>query len=223
MSTVEWEQPLISVDVVPVKLNKLTREINIILGKRKFEPAKGEAALPGVLLLPNERATEAAMRALQSKVSIPEDEVAFLKDVGIADNPDRDPRGPSLSVVMLAVVNNSFNPEDEDVEVLTLKDFSSKTLPFDHSAIVVKALKYLDSLLMTDREASKAFLGAEFRTTDLHAAFTELHHVSGSTVSIPDLSNLSRTLKSNAWLATSTTTSTGTKGRPASSWVFADK
>ena len=221
MTNREWEQPLISVDVVAVKLNKVTRELNVFVGKRQYEPNKGKLALPGVLLLPNERAIEAAQRALDAKVSIPASAVLTLRDVGIVDNPDRDPRGPSLSVVMLAIVDNDFEVDDEKAQLFTSKELETTELPFDHNSIVRKALGYLDSLLMSDKEATKSLLGEVFKTTELHTAFVELHSISGSTASIPDLSNLSRTLKSNPWFESQTAeASTRPKGRPASAWGF---
>lgn len=217
----KWEQPLISVDVVAVKLDKISRELCIFVGQRNFEPNKGDFALPGVLLLPGERAMDAAHRALSTKVQIPDSEVVVLRDIGIVDNPDRDPRGPSLSVVVLAIVDNDFNVDDENVKMLTLKALEETALPFDHGSIIKKALSSLDSLLMTDKEITKALLGQEFTTTELHSAFAQLHSISGSIVSIPDLSNLSRSLKSNPWVSQSLTSLTSkSKGRPASTWSF---
>jgi 8-oxo-dGTP diphosphatase len=217
----KWEQPLISVDVVAVKLDKASRKLNIFVGQRQFEPNKGEFALPGVLLLPNERAMDAAQRALTAKVEIPSTAVVSLHDVGIVDNPDRDPRGPSLSVVVLAIIDNTYQTEVENVKLITPETLSAKELPFDHNSIITKALSSLDSLLMTNKEVTQALLGNVFSTTELHAAFSQLHALSGSTVSVPDLSNLSRSLKSNPWVSQSTISSTGkTKGRPASTWSF---
>lgn len=216
-----WEQPLISVDVVPVKLNKATRQLEVFVGKRQFEPNMGDFALPGVLLLPNERAHEAAFRALETKTSIPQSAITVLRDVGIADNPDRDPRGPSLSVVMLALVDNDFVVDSPNVNIVTVANLDTTALPFDHATIIRKALTYLDSLTMSDKEATRGLLGNIFKTTDLHASFTELHSVSGSTAAVPDLSNLSRTLKNNLWFESTTVKETPkAKGRPASGWGF---
>jgi len=221
MTTQNWDQPLISVDVVPIRLNKANKSIEIFLGRRQYEPSKGEFALPGVLLSPHERVAEAAQRALNSKVSASESVVRLITDVGIADNPDRDPRGATLSIVNLAILGDEYAPQDEDITSIIVSDLADTKLPFDHNGLVAKALSQLDALLMNDKDASKALLGDTFRTTDLYSAFVELNKVTKSTSSVPDLSNLSRTLKNSPWLVAQVglTSSTG-KGRPSSQWAW---
>lgn len=221
MTTANWEQPLVSVDVVPIRLNKATRQIDVFLGRRKNEPYLGEFALPGVLLSPHERVNEAASRAITEKLEASVDDVRFVKDVGVADNPDRDPRGATLSIVHFAVLGDSYVANDNLVETVPLHDIKGFSLPFDHNTLVEKALAQVDAFLMVDKETSRAVLGDTFRTTDLYVAFTELHKVTNSPTGIPDLSNLSRSLKNSDWLHSETAPRTSTtKGRPASQWAW---
>jgi 8-oxo-dGTP diphosphatase len=222
MSTQNWEQPTISVDVIPVRFNKATKSIEIVLGRRQFEPHLGDLALPGVLLSPHERVSEAASRALATKAFIPVEAVKLIKDVGIADNPDRDPRGATLSIVNLAILDDAYVlPERDDVETFNLSDVTGLKLPFDHSTLIIKALTQLDASLMNDKEATRSLLGDTFRTTDLHSSFVQLNDITGSTAGTPDLSNLSRTLKSSPWLTTQAGPKpTSGKGRPSSVWAW---
>lgn len=221
MTTTNWEQPLVSVDVVPIRLNKSTRQIDVFLGRRKNEPYLGELALPGVLLSPHERVNEAGIRALTEKLEASVEDVRFVKDVGVADNPDRDPRGATLSIVHFAVLGDDYVVNESIVEAISLHDIKATSLPFDHNALIEKALAQVDAFLMVDKDTSKAVLGDTFRTTDLYVAFTELHKVTNSPTGIPDLSNLSRSLKKSDWLRSEEAPRTSTsKGRPASQWAW---
>lgn len=80
-----WLMPNISIDVVPFTI--VDNVVGVMLGKRLFEPFLNEFALPGVLLLQDERIDEAAYRALNVKLSTPMSRVKFLSDAGVFDNP----------------------------------------------------------------------------------------------------------------------------------------
>jgi len=225
METQAWEQPLISVDVITVKLDKSDGHLKIFLGLRKNEPFKDTYALPGVLLSPHERVSEAATRAVTSKALIPEDKIRAVRDIGISDNPDRDPRGATLSVVNIAVIDSSFDVNgSDDVKLVNVADIADLGLPFDHENLVLKALAQLGSLLMTDAEISKALLGDEFRTTELYDTYNDLNLVLPATVAKPDLSNLSRRLKTTRGITAKpvdeTSLTASGRGRPSSVWIW---
>ena len=225
MSEQTWEQPLISVDVVAVKLDKKEGQLKVFLGLRKFEPFKDAYSLPGVLLSPHERVIEAAHRAVITKVLIPDSAIRTIRDIGISDNPNRDPRGATLSVVNMAIIDSDFDAVGtEDVKLVSIDDISAEDLPFDHENLVLKALTQLGALLMNDKEISKALLGDEFKTTELYDVYASLWSFMPSVITAPDLSNLSRRLKTTRGItaksAESTTSLTSSRGRPSSSWTW---
>jgi len=219
-----WEQPLISVDVVAVKFDKADNgRIKFFVSRRTNAPYAGELALPGVLLS-HERVSEAAVRALTTKIGVKENDIRIVRDIGISDNPDRDPRGATLSIINLAVIEDSFIPLNEDVELVSVYNLDTFKLPFDHTNLIRKALSQLESLLMNDKEMSKALLGDEFRTTDLHSLYSQLVDVAEDSPVVPDLSNLSRRLKNTNGIqskeVTVTSLASSGRGRPSSVWTW---
>jgi 8-oxo-dGTP diphosphatase len=226
-----WEQPLISVDVIPVRLDKVNQRLNIVLAKRLYEPFLGVNALPGVLLTPSERVSEAAMRALESKAGIHETQVKLLTDVGVSDNPDRDPRGATLSVIFLAVLDSDTVISKEGVHEVDVTTLGSTSLPFDHANLIHKALVALEERLFEDKQTTQALMGTTFKTKDVQVAYTSLATVTNRREE--NQSNLSRKLRLTGWLteassessaqtftANLTSTSSGRRGRPSVSWSW---
>jgi 8-oxo-dGTP diphosphatase len=225
MNEQKWDQPLISVDVIAIKLDKQEGKLKVFLGLRKFEPFKGTYSLPGVLLSPHERVAEAAQRAVNTKALVLDSAIRAIRDIGISDNPDRDPRGATLSVVNLAVIDSDFTVSNsEDVKLVAIDEINAGDLPFDHENLLLKALTQLGSLLMSDKEVSKALLGDQFRTTELYDAYADLSSALPDVIAAPDLSNLSRRLKTTKGIAAksaeSVTSLTSSRGRPSSSWAW---
>lgn len=220
-STITWDQPLIAVDVIPYTLDPITRKLGVVVSKRKHAPNTGDFALPGVLLLANERAHVAAERAIKTKIN--EDiNITFIRDIGVADNPDRDIRGPSLSVLFLAVVENIV--ETDDVKVVPIEDTAAYAFPFDHNNLIARATKVINSYVLADKEATKALVGESFRTTDMFTVLDSLHKVTGDGLA-PDPSNLSRRLKGTEWVSKVDQTealalTSSSKGRPSTYWSF---
>lgn len=208
------QQPLVSIDTVPLVLRD--GHWSVILGIRELEPYAGLAALPGVLLRPMERLEEAALRALSTKVNVSEESVLFLMNTGAFDNPDRDPRGPTLSIAHVAVID----PEDEPEGVVHHLLTGNADLPFDHSAIVMSAAKAVLDALWINEPLTRALLGEKFSTADVARLMRELS-VSASE-NEPDTSNLGRELAKNPRLVKADVPAAPTgKGRPAAAWSWA--
>lgn len=208
------QQPLVSIDTVPLILRD--GRWRVILGVRELEPYAGQAALPGVLLRPMERLGEAALRALASKVSVSEENVRFLMNTGAFDNPDRDPRGPTLSIAHVAVIDPEDEPEGAVYQLLT----AGTELPFDHSAIIVAAAKAVLDALWINEPLTRALLGEKFSTADVARLMRELSL--GAAVDEPDTSNLGRDLARNPRLVKAgAPAAPAGKGRPAAAWTWA--
>jgi 8-oxo-dGTP diphosphatase len=226
----EFELPNISVDVVPVTLNPFSGKLEVILGKRIFEPNLGELALPGVLLTPHERLDEAAYRALEKKLDLPKSSVTELIDLGTFDNPDRDPRGATVSIAKLAVIS-SFPLDDfaGNVGSVPIEEIANDSfaLPFDHNSIVLAASKLLAEKMLFNKAITKAVLGDTFTTKTLRNILIQLEETNDEESIIYDASNLTRQLKGTKWVAmvedketvTSLTASTS-RGRPSRVWTW---
>lgn len=215
MTTNLPQQPLVSIDTVPVILRD--GHWHVVLGVREYEPFAGQAALPGVLLRPMERLEEAARRALLTKVNVSEENVLFLMNTGAFDNPDRDPRGPTLSIAHLAVID----PEDEPAGAVYRALTATGDLPFDHAAIIMSAAKAALDALWVNEPLTRALLGEKFSTADVARLMRELS--AAADVNEPDTSNLGRDLAKNPRLVKAGTPAAPTgKGRPAAAWAWAE-
>jgi 8-oxo-dGTP diphosphatase len=226
----EFELPNISVDVVPVTLNAYSGKLEVLIGKRIYEPNLGEFALPGVLLTPHERLDEAAYRALEKKLSIPASYVVELIDLGTFDNPDRDPRGATVSIAKLAVISSA--PEGSTAAGVTSIPIDeiandSYALPFDHNSIVLAASNLLAEKMLFNKAITKAILGDTFTTKTLRNVLVQLQETEKGENIIFDASNLTRQLKGTKWVemvedketVTSLTASTS-RGRPSRVWTW---
>lgn len=155
------EQPLISIDVVAVRTHH--DQIEYALHRRPFEPYIGDLALPGVLLLPGERVLEAAQRAITSKLQIDGNSVLHISQVGVFDETNRDPRGATISLSYIAVID----PDAANgAEWFSLWHEVIPSLPFDHNSIIDSSLTALSERLWHDWGFTRAILPNPFTTSE---------------------------------------------------------
>lgn len=209
------DQPLISIDVVALRLNRAAKTIEVALAERKFSPAEGALALPGVLLLAQERLAAAVERALASKAGIPRDLILATGDVGVFDTPGRDPRGPTLSITRYAIVAPDFIPGD-GVKMVPLSDATA--LPFDHDTIVRRTARVAHDQLWVDHDFTKALIGQAFTVSDAANAHDALSAIVGA--AMIDRKNANRLLTGNPWLSDPKPGVARGEGRPARIWDF---
>lgn len=218
MTEQTWHQPLIAVDVVALAYNKEQKSLKYALGERNHEPFKGVFALPGVLL-DRESAENAAFRALKTKLGVNPESVLYLKDIGVTDNPERDERGPSLSIIYVAVIkDDALDADISKTEVLNQRNHPE--LPFDHSSILDRAVKYVTDTILVDEELTKALTGRIFKTSDVFNILSGLNGFNPTSTETPDASNLSRKLKSMGWFDKLEKYSSEGRGRPSSAWEY---
>lgn len=212
-----YEQPLVSVDVVPLWIAG-DGALHVTLGRRLNEPFRGELALPGVLM-GRERSIDAAGRALRTKVGIDPSAVT-LRDAGVFDAFERDPRGPTMAIAKLGVGPQRDLAGGEHAEAHPLHELPA--LPFDHAAIIRAAVGTLGSLLWTDREVARALLGPEFTTRTATAVQSRLEQAAGQPVRA-DASNMKRRLLALGWCTPTDRTALpeGGTGRPSTVWEWA--
>lgn len=206
----ENKQPLIAIDVAPLHFDGET--LNVILGKRQYEPFQGEYSLPGVLLILNETLKEAAERAIRTKIGYTSMSVTPIKQVGTYDNSDRDPRGPTISVLSYGIVREVI-ANHQDSLAFPVKNI--QTLPFDHNELLKSAIERLAETAFTDEATLKSLLGKTFTTASARKLANELNIEMNQT-------NITRFLRGIPFIQESegTALTPGQKGRPSKVWSF---
>ena len=193
---------LVSVDVIALRYNPELRRVEMATKPRTTEPFLGKPALPGVLLQEGERLAAAAHRAVTTKVGF---DVSALGQLTVFDQPNRDPRGYSLSVAMWAV-------GDGDADWYGFDDVPR--LAFDHNVMLFECRPLLVDMLWRDLEFTQALTGAEFPVS---AAVGISHTLSGIA---PDRGNLNRRLASLRGLNVSNKRVVLGRGRPGTVWEW---
>ena len=110
----------------------------ILLVQRGREPFAGSWALPGGFVDEGERVLDAAARELDEETGVG---VASLMLLGVYDTPGRDPRGWTVSVAFLGVLERELAAHGAD-DANDAAWFDLAALPklaFDHDAIVAAA------------------------------------------------------------------------------------
>jgi 8-oxo-dGTP diphosphatase len=134
--TYPYPRPSLTVDIVLV-----TREASprVLLIQRKADPFQGKWALPGGFVDENERLIDAARRELREETGV---EQADLEQLHAFGDPGRDPRGWTVSVVFLTLVNADqlkavAGDDAAAVDLFPLADLPP--LAFDHADILARA------------------------------------------------------------------------------------
>lgn len=212
MKVSENQQPLISIDVVPVRFDKATGQLEVGTGRRIFEPFVGEEALPGVLLMQGEGIVRAAHRALNSKTGILSEHSGHLLQLGAFDGTNRDPRGATISIALVAASEFGRSPS---TRVTWTPVTELDGLPFDHDNIVKAAVSHLAQTAWKDTAATKALLGKTFSTSEAMALCEALN-------SWPThATNFGRWLASyKAVKKVETTSKPSGRGRPSAVWQW---
>lgn len=127
------KKPSITVDGVIIKNGK------ILLIKRKNEPFKGKWALPGGFVEYGEKVEDAVLREIKEETGLN----AKIKNLlGVYSDPNRDPRGHTISIVFILEGEGEAKASDDASDV---KFFDLNKLPplaFDHEKIIKDAIKY---------------------------------------------------------------------------------
>ena len=132
----ENRSPKLTADGVILKAKK------ILLVKRKNEPFKGKWALPGGFVEYGERVEESVIREVHEETGL---KTKIRDFIGVYSNPNRDPRGHTVSVVyILDIQGGELKSGDDatDVKFFNLKDLPE--LSFDHDLIIRDALREID-------------------------------------------------------------------------------
>ncbi|MDD4922098.1 MAG: NUDIX domain-containing protein [Bacteroidales bacterium] len=124
-------------------------ELNLLLLKRNFEPAKGEWSLMGGFLEKDESINQAAQRVLYELTGL---DHVYMRQVGVFGEIDRDPGERVVSAAYYALMNiDDYDPELARMHnAQWIKINELPVLIFDHQEMVNKARLLLQKQAATE-------------------------------------------------------------------------
>lgn len=131
-----YKSPRLTADGAILKNKK------ILLIKRKNEPFKGKWALPGGFVEYGEKVEDAVVREVYEETGL---KTKIRDIVGIYSDPNRDPRGHTVTVVyFLDIQSGELKSSDDasDAKFFDLKDLPE--LSFDHDIIVKDVIRRIE-------------------------------------------------------------------------------
>lgn len=196
--------------MVAVRFDPVSRHVVVATHRRGWAPYAGRLALPGVLLGAGERIREASLRALAKLGATPE-AVTGSGQLVTFDEPNRDPRGPTLSIATWATLDRPL-----PLPAIWHPVRQVPALAFDHNRIVTDVLPRLAGGLWRDLELTRGLTGPDFTAGD---AVDLVRELAGAE---PDRGNLNRTLAAVPGLRrTDERRAVKGTGRPSVVWSWA--
>ena len=134
--TYKYPRPAVTADCMVI-----TREAEpkVLLVKRGIEPFKGCWAFPGGFMNMDETTEECAIRELEEETGL---KVTDLHQIGAYSKVDRDPRGRTITVAYLVIIDKPVAVTGQD-DAAKAEWWSVDELPplaFDHNEILMDAL-----------------------------------------------------------------------------------
>lgn len=126
----EYRNPALTVDTIIVD------EDRVVLIQRLNNPYRNYWAIPGGFVEYGECVEDAAVREAREETGL---DVRLTGLVGVYSDPDRDPRGHTVSIVFLAEIIGGRLVSDSDARDVKLVEVSSLpalNLAFDHNKIL---------------------------------------------------------------------------------------
>ncbi len=130
--TYKYPRPAVTTDCIVITKGD---NPHVLLIQRGFEPFKGCWAFPGGFLNMDETAEECAIRELEEETGL---KIKTVRQVGAYSKVDRDPRGRTITIAFLAVVDEIMEVEGQD-DAAVARWFPLNALPplaFDHAEIM---------------------------------------------------------------------------------------
>jgi len=130
--------PLPTVDCVV-----LDAQGRVLLIRRKKPPFQGQLALPGGFVDVGETVEDACKRELLEETGV---KAGRLSLVGVFSDPERDPRGHSVSVAFMTRVRSAKATAGDDAEAVEwVSDWQRQELAFDHKKILRRAMQLAEA------------------------------------------------------------------------------
>ncbi len=130
--------PLLTVDALIIYEGK------IVLIRRKNPPYQGQYALPGGFVEVGETVEEAVVREAKEETGL---DINLQKLLGVYSEPERDPRGHTVSVCFLAKGSGNLKAgsDAKDTGLFSMNEIPR--LAFDHNKIIEEAKSDINGIL----------------------------------------------------------------------------
>jgi 8-oxo-dGTP diphosphatase len=141
--TYEYPRPAVTADCVVITKEA---EAKVLLIERGGEPFKGCWALPGGFMNMDETTEQCAFRELEEETGL---KIGEVHQIGAYSRVDRDPRGRTITVAYLAVVDAPMAVKGQD-DAAKAQWFPLSALPelaFDHEEIMRDAIKKYEEVV----------------------------------------------------------------------------
>lgn len=134
--TYKYPRPAVTTDCVVITKEQ---EPKVLLIQRGNEPYKGCWAFPGGFMNMDETAEQCALRELQEETGL---DLEHIQQIGAYTKVDRDPRGRTISIAYLAVIDSpmAVSGMDDAANAAWFPIDSLPELAFDHQEIMTDAV-----------------------------------------------------------------------------------
>ena len=135
--TYKYPRPAVTADCIVI-----TREATpeVLLIQRGIDPYKGRWAFPGGFMNMDETTEQCAIRELEEETGL---RVSDIHQIGAYSKVDRDPRGRTITVAYLAIIDEPIAVTGQD-DAAKAEWFPLSALPelaFDHADIMQDAIR----------------------------------------------------------------------------------
>ena len=133
--TYKYPRPAVTADCVVITKEA---EPKVLLIQRGADPYKGCWAFPGGFMNMDETTEQCAIRELEEETGL---KVSTVRQIGAYSKVDRDPRGRTITVVYLAIIDKPAQVTGQD-DAAKAEWFPQSALPelaFDHADIMADA------------------------------------------------------------------------------------
>lgn len=134
--TYKYPRPAVTADCVVITKEA---EPKVLLIQRGADPYKGCWAFPGGFMNMDETTEQCAIRELEEETGL---KVSTVRQIGAYSKVDRDPRGRTITVAYLAIIDKPTQVTGQD-DAAKAEWFPLSALPelaFDHADIMADAI-----------------------------------------------------------------------------------
>lgn len=126
----KYKNPALTVDTIILEDNK------VVLIKRLNNPYKDYWAIPGGFVEYGEKVEDAAVREAKEETGL---DIELIKLVGVYSDPNRDPRGHTVTIAFLSkIVGGTLKSDSDakDAKFIEINELKNMKLAFDHNEII---------------------------------------------------------------------------------------